>query len=357
MSRRLLLIALVAMLSFGAAVTALALMYPEGPSGELSPAVTSLWGDLYLVLGCLLMWRRPRHAMPRVMLGLAFVLLFAAVSQVLGTHWNFDSKDGWSQVSVVLYLGLGAGFAFLIHLFPTGRPPSAAWRWPARALAVGSAGLILGQALRLGESDLLIVKGGALILVLCFTVGMLSSIPSLGVRYWRSAEAEREQIKWFLFAVVVATVAWFTTNAVGLFLTIVLPPLAITVALTRYRLYDIDRIISRTAAYTVVSGLLLGTYVAIVATATRLLPDSNNTLGVTAATLVAAVLARPLLRRVQHTIDRRFNRSQYDAQRTVDSFGSQLRSEIDADAVSGELVAIVRRALEPREVTLWVRNV
>jgi hypothetical protein len=354
MSRRWLLVAIGAMLSFGVSVTALALVYPSGPSGELSPAVTSLWGDLYLALGCLLLWRRPGHMMPRVMLGLAFVLLLGAISQVAESQWHGGSDGAWSQVSVMLYLALGAGFAFLIHLFPTGRPPTGAWRWTVRALAVGAAGLIIGQAFRLGETDALAVKVGALVFVGCFTVGMLSSIPSLGIRYWRSADTEREQLKWFLFAVVVATVAWFTTNVVGLFLTIVLPPLAITLALTRYRLYDIDRIISRTASYTVVSGLLLATYVAIIATATRLLPDSNA-LAVATATLVAAALARPLLRRVQYAIDRRFNRARYDATKIVNGFSSKLEQSVDLDDVVADLHSLLSVTLQPDRLEVWVR--
>jgi hypothetical protein len=132
-------------------------------------------------------------------------------------------------------------------------------------------------------------------------------------------------------------------------------PIACGIAILRYHLYDIGRIISRTTSYAIVTAAVLVVYAAVIASFTRLVPDSSD-LAVAAATLVAAALARPLLRRVQAAVDRRFNRTRYDAQHTVDTFGSQLRSEIDADTVSGELVWAVRRALEPREVTLWVRH-
>jgi hypothetical protein len=137
-------------------------------------------------------------------------------------------------------------------------------------------------------------------------------------------------------------------------LALALIPLSCGLAILRYHLYDIDRIISRTTSYAIVTGLLLGVYVAIVGTASGLL-HTESPLIVAAATLAAAALARPVLRRVQVAVDRRFNRSRYDAMRTVDAFGARLRDQVDPHRVSEDLESAVHAALQPEHVGLWTR--
>jgi hypothetical protein len=133
-------------------------------------------------------------------------------------------------------------------------------------------------------------------------------------------------------------------------------PVAIGIAVTRYRLYEIDRVVSRTTSYVVVTGFLVAVYAATVTAVSRLLPGTSSSFAVAAATLAAAALFRPVLTRVQRTVDHRFNRGQYDAQQTVDAFAGRLRDEVDPDEVSADLLAVLSRTVEPRGVALWVKD-
>jgi hypothetical protein len=129
---------------------------------------------------------------------------------------------------------------------------------------------------------------------------------------------------------------------------------SIGLAIVRYRLYDIDRLISRTLAYATVTGLLVGVYVGLVTLATRVLPFSSP-LGVAASTLVAVALFTPLRRRVQRLVDRRFNRARYDAEATVAAFAHRVRDDVDLEVVSSEFVHAVQSSVEPAHVSLWLR--
>src|SRR5579862_6776400 len=121
----------------------------------------------------------------------------------------------------------------------------------------------------------------------------------------------------------------------------------------KYRLYDIDRIISRTLAYAIITGLLVGVYAGLVLLATGVL-RLHSTLAVAVATLVAAALFNPLRRRVQRMVDRRFNRARYDADLTVAAFATRLKDSVDLDAVRDDLAGVVTRALEPAHVSVWI---
>jgi hypothetical protein len=337
-------------------VTAVALAFPETPGSEQPPLANALFGDVYLALGAVVFWQRPQLVLPRVMIGLGLVVLGATLVQVTGLHVSDPRTTAVLEwLSTASYLALGLGLGLIVYLFPTGRPPSRGWRWPVRALVLGTVALIVGTAL---EPQALAGPIGAVATatgLAVYAVGLLLAIPSLGVRFWRSQGTERAQVKWFLLAVVVATVAWITTTVLGAVLMLVLPPLGITVALTRYRLYDIDRVISRTASYAIVTGVLLATYAVTVTSVTRLLPDSS-TFAVAGATLAAAALARPIYRGVRASIDRRFNRARYDAERTVEAFGHRLRAEIDTPAVLSDLRGVVHDTLEPESVGVWLRS-
>jgi hypothetical protein len=130
-------------------------------------------------------------------------------------------------------------------------------------------------------------------------------------------------------------------------------PLSIGVAVLRYRLFDIDRIISRTLAYAIVTGLLVGVYAGIVLLATRVV-SIDAPVAVAASTLAAAALFNPLRRRVQRVVDRRFNRARYDADQTVAVFAARLKDAVDLDAVRDDLASVVHQALEPAHVSLWI---
>jgi hypothetical protein len=207
--------------------------------------------------------------------------------------------------------------------------------------------------------------GAALVLTLsvCFSLAIVGAV----LRMRRSTGVARLQMRWFAFAATVLF-GWVLFSAlfvkaepaplwseVCFAIAWALIPASCGVAITRYRLYDIDRIISRTTSYAIVTLAVLAVYAVVVTSVTRLLPDSS-TLAVAAATLAAAALVRPLLRRVQDSVDRRFNRARYDAQRTVETFGARLRNEIDTATVTTDLVSVVDESLRPQGVTLWLRR-
>jgi hypothetical protein len=131
-------------------------------------------------------------------------------------------------------------------------------------------------------------------------------------------------------------------------------PLAIAVAVLRYRLWDLDRLISRTVAYTLVTALLVLPYLVVLPVASRLLEGSGS-LAVAAVTLAVAAAFQPLRRRVQSLVDRRFNRRRYDATRTVDAFATRLRDQVDLDALHTELLGVVHQTMQPTRATLWLR--
>jgi len=268
---------------------------------------------------------------------------------------------------------LGILFIHVLLRFPDGRLPSPRWRWFSRTtiglLALGVAGIAIGG----GDvaPGLANPAGVAWVqqrewLLAFVAIPLLASLPiavaSLVVRYRRADSLERIQIRWFAWAAGLATglylVSFLSPDEAWqswTFLAYTLVPASIGVAILRYRLFAIDRIISRTLAYALVTASVIGTYALVVTSVSRLLPVSSA-LAVASATLAAAAVFRPVLRRVQGVVDRRFNRERYDAERVVEAFGARLRGATDPDAAAADLVAAVGRALEPGAVGLWIRG-
>jgi hypothetical protein len=195
---------------------------------------------------------------------------------------------------------------------------------------------------------------------------MLLSLAGQVVSYRRSYGERRQQLKWLLggFAAALACAvlaigmgnapgSWKVLGHVAVILAFFALPVSMGVAILKYRLYDIDRIISRTLAYAIVTGLLVGVYAGLVLLATQVL-KFHSTVAVVAATLVAAALFSPVRRRVQRAVDRRFNRARYDAERTVAAFAARLKDAVDLDAVRDDLASVVHQALEPAHVSLWI---
>jgi hypothetical protein len=197
----------------------------------------------------------------------------------------------------------------------------------------------------------------------------LASVVSLLVRFRRSRGVERQQLKWFTFAGAV-TVAGLVLilfpsqygwiGPVSPLVTapiLVSMPVAAGVAILRYRLYDIDRIINRTLVYGLLTVLLGAVYAAGVFAAARLLDpaDGESELAVAASTLAVAALFQPARRRIQAVVDRRFNRRKYNAAKTVEAFSARLRDEIDLDALSAELLAVAHQTMQPTTAALWLR--
>jgi hypothetical protein len=193
--------------------------------------------------------------------------------------------------------------------------------------------------------------------LLMLPLGALGGLLSLGLRHRRARGVERQQVTWLLYSAGLVVALWgatFLMGDVAFLVGLVMPALAIGVALLRYRLYDIDRIVSRTVSYAVLSALLAAPYVLVVTGASRLV--GSNQLAVALATLAAAAAFNPLRRRVQDRVDRRFNRARYDATRTVEAFTHRLREEIDLQSVREDLLAVVTQTVQPTSVSLWLRG-
>jgi hypothetical protein len=207
--------------------------------------------------------------------------------------------------------------------------------------------------------------GGVLLIV---ATG-LAAVLSLAFRYRRARTAERAQLKWLVYAAALIVAVLLAEVPAGQIAgsgdaannlrnamtggAVALVPVAIGIAVLRYRLYDIDRVISRTVAYAIITGLLAGVYAGLVLLATRVF-GSRTPVAVAAATLAAAALFSPLRRRVQRGVDRRFNRARYDADKTVAAFAAGLKDAVDLDAVQADLASVVQRALEPARVSVWI---
>jgi hypothetical protein len=307
--------------------------------------------------------------------------LNGAVSAVLLSAAGTSHEGAWYVLlaawayNFIWLLLLSTSVIFTLLLFPDGLP-SRRWRpvfWAAVvATALGAAVAMLTPELQIGDEVHpnplhpgrwgvvlnTLFAGSVLVLAACAVLSIIAAV----LRFHRATGIQRAQMKWLAlaavsFAVCVVTSitlfdpdGWLASLAFMAGASLI--PLACGLAILRYHLYDIDRVISRTTSYAIVTGVLLATYAVIVTAATRLLPDSS-TLAVAAATLGSAALARPLYRKVQHSVDRRFNRARYDAERTVQSFGARLRQEVHPEAVQGELVAAVAGALQPATVRLW----
>ena len=283
--------------------------------------------------------------------------------------------------SWVWVFGLGL-IVFLDLLFPNGRLPSARWRWfarftaiallPAAILAALSPGLILSSTLinPLGIEGLpnltMPVQAFMYALIVVGASSMLARLRHAG-------RIERQQVKWFAYATAVAISGVILKNTVypavgvtwvwwvGLVLTavgVVSSPVAMGIAIFRYRLYQIDLIINRTLVYGSLTTVLAAVYlggVVLLQYAFRALTGEGSQLAVVASTLIIAALFIPLRRRIQGFIDRRFYRRKYDARQTLEAFSAKLRNQTDLDALSDDLVGVVRETMQPAHVSLWLR--
>jgi len=205
----------------------------------------------------------------------------------------------------------------------------------------------------------------ALLALGCFAAAVISLI----YRFRRSEDDERLQLKWFVWAAILGFALLLFGNVLvspaneerfGSLIWTVAPlalPLSAGVAILRYRLYDIDRVISRTLAYGALTALLASIYLLSVLALQSLLPlDEDSPLIVAASTLGVVAAFGPLRNRVQNVVDRRFNRSRYDAAQTVENFGARLRTETNLDSLTDDLVAVTRRTLQPAHVSLWLHS-
>jgi hypothetical protein len=277
--------------------------------------------------------------------------------------------------------GLGC-IGFVLLLTPTGSLPSPRWRWFAWLAAAVPAAFVVSWLLGMPQSEPdsplgavrnpFAIPGLAGPLQVVYGVAspvtaltMVVAAGSLVGRFRRARGVERQQLRWLTFAAALAPLAVLVTAAgiltdqptvagwaIGLYLALL--PLAIGAAILRYRLYDIDRIISRTLAYGLLTLLLGLGYAAVVLGLGQLL-GRQSSLVVAGATLAVAALFQPARRRIQAAVDRRFDRRRYDAARTIAAFSARLRQEVDLDALTGELLAVVQETMQPTRASLWLR--
>ena len=341
------------------------------------------------MVGVIVARRQPSNAIGWLMLGFAlgFLLSIDAGSYDIAVY-RFGRGLPLGSVSLLLYVLWEPALVLgpvAVLLFPDGSLPSARWRWAMRVyLTVGlvvlailvfkSADAIAHHQTRVDNSGQLTVfdqtsgYGGVLFILLAYALLLTIWLAAMGrqVLAWRRSVGDRrEQFKWLAsgavacFASLLVSVLlsssrgwWHDVGDVAVIGAAALPA-SIGVAILRYRLYDIDRIISRTLAYAIVTGLLVGLYAGLVLLATEVL-GLHSTVAVAAATLAAAALFSPLRRRVQQVVDRRFNRARYDADQTVAAFADRLKDAVDLLSVQDDLAGVVQHALEPAHLSIWV---
>jgi hypothetical protein len=337
-------------------------------------------------VGALLANRRPAHPVGWLLLGLG---LLVVVNVVASGYVNYGLVARPGALPAAGYLaGIANGIqvlwlacvSFVLLLTPTGSLPSPRWRWWARAAAAAPLLLVLLAAVdpqplapehpEVGNPLAVPVPTGLLLAVaaiaaLIVLATLVAAAWSLVVRFRRARGTERQQLRWLALGAALAAVALLVAVAAGamgrdgvvlaaLGTCVALLPLATGAAILRYRLYDLDRIISRTLAYGLLTVLLGSAYAGVVLGLGRLLPQGSS-LVVAGATLAVAAVFQPARRRIQALVDRRFNRRRYDAARMIQAFSGRLRQQIDLEALTGELLAVVEQTIQPTRVSLWLR--
>jgi len=397
-------VATVASLLFDAGgLIALSLEIANGwvPLGEpgVSQTIMSvvLFALAFPLLGWIILRRDTSNRLGWIYLAIGFwqaVNLFATGYSTVA-YWvasgNLPLASELSWVAVWAWVPGFTLFSTLgILLFPTGRLPSRRW-WPVVAVTMIAFALLLAPGVALwsyrglpleientlgGNQSLpvdpLIVATNAMqgagqgVLL----VAMIGSVAGLAVRFRRSIGVERQQLKWFTYAAIIdvlVLVVWTVLNVdpvLGALSALLLAslPIAIAIAILRYRLYDIDRVVSRTIGYAIITGILGATFVGIVlliqALVDPLLPQvaAAGTPAVAASTLAAAALFQPLRRRVQVAVDRRFDRARVDRDRSVVGLGNRLRDAVELDAIRADILGTIDATVRPASVAVWLRR-
>jgi hypothetical protein len=362
-------------------------------SHDATQSVSAAIGVTFGAVGVLLALRQRANPIGWLMLGTAVSILLNTDARLFAVHNYQPGIAGQLPARFAIFI-VGATWAAPILLgtptlllFPDGTLPSNRWRWVLRTFTALGTAMLLGQAFAelgvVGRLDLTIDSTGentndpggvyqtvgvaSALLVLALMPMWLAWIIRL-LRSYRSASGvRRQQLMWvssgaalcIIGLIAELTVTGSSTtqaivHAVGTLMACALP-ISIGIAIMRYRLYEINRLVSRTVSYALVSAIVVGAYLAVVTTSTGVLGFSSP-VAVAASTLVAVVLFNPLRKRLQRVVDRRFNRARYDADAMVSAFVSRLRGAVDLEAVEPELITTVQRAFEPTQVGIWVNG-
>jgi hypothetical protein len=337
-------------------------------------------------VGAVLASRLPRHPVGWLLLGVGLSVAGSGVADGYA-RYGLVARPGvlpaarwiaiYSPATNIIGLAL---VGYVLLLTPTGSLPSPRWRWWGRLAAAGPvafvAALTVGPGLVIPPYDTVIdpvaipaLAGAVLVAIVAgffLTVaGLVVGAGSLLARFRRARGVERQQLRWLALAAaltgagaaVVGVGMAMGATAVPLFaagVCLALLPLATGAAILRYRLYDLDRIVSRTVAYGLLTVLLGLGYAVVVLGLGRLLPEGSS-LVVAAATLAGAAVFQPLRRRIQQAVDRRFNRRRHDAGRIIEAFGARLRDQVDLDTLTAEVLAVVDQTMAPARMSLWLR--
>jgi hypothetical protein len=323
------------------------------------------------VVGFVLASRRPANPIGWLFLVGGLALGLGSFSTQYGLHVLVVAPGSLPAGRVAAWLSNWiwvipwAMLTLLFLLFPTGRLRSRRWHPAAWFIAVAFALITVGALVLATQHwpDPFSVPGSPPLLAAMYWLllaALVVGVAAVVTRFVRSAGEERLQLKWFAAAAVLVVATMIGSFAASTAVTSVLQNLAVLclwvaigVAVLKYRLYDIDRIISRTLAYAIVTGLLVGLYAGLVVLATRVL-TFHTPVAVAASTLAAVALFSPLRRRVQRAVDRRFNRARYDADKTVAAFAARLKDAVELDAVQDDLAGVVHQALAPAHVSVWL---
>jgi hypothetical protein len=384
----------------------LALMIADGPlAGLAHQSLNAAGGSVpvwitapFAAAGFVVAWRKPGNPLGWIILGTAVFLALSedasyyAVADYRLRHGGLPlgwlallTQPAWAPGMVL--------FGLALLLFPDGRPPSPrlGWMvwvyaavavcWISAAVAITVVALI-GHRIQVDPSGNLLLLDDSIhspswwvvlsnVFVALAAACWLVTLAAQALSYRRSSGERRQQLKWLLAGSAIAFIGIVPvlvysgstsayTGSTPVELTVAVAgfaavPLSIGVAVLKYGLFDIDRIISRTLAYAIVTGLLVGVYAGLVLLATRVL-SFRTPVAVAASTLAAAALFNPLRRRVQRAVDQRFNRARYDADQTVAAFAERLKDAVDLDSVRDDLAGTVSRALEPAHVSVWVTH-
>jgi hypothetical protein len=354
--------------------------FPVEADGGVFDTVVHLPGYVLVPLvGALIAARLPTN--PYGWLWSALGFLYGVLVLAEGLN-RFGVLPSWLAAALIAgpFLMSLCLLVLLLLLFPTGRLPDRRWRWLARVAVVitGVGLLVLPFALdnvdsvrpvpwavggRTGRVLAALVES---VITAMFVIVVLAAA-SLLVRFRRGGPVERQQLKWFILGAVLASATvmadvlgvpvvgpvWSVVDAVGF----ACLPAGVGVAVLRYRLYDIDRILSRSVSYGLLTAVLVGLYLLVVALLRPLLEPltGDSTLAVAGSTLVVAAVFNPARRRLQAVVDRRFDRARYDSALAVDAFAARLRDQVDLDQVSAGLRDAVIDTVAPTRVAVWLR--
>jgi hypothetical protein len=341
----------------------------------------------FSVVGAVIVSRHPRHTIVWLFCGVGVMI---GLNSFAGDYAEFWIASGFGPRSLgetaawfsswLWVLLIFVPTSLLLLLFPDGRLPSPRWRPVAWGVALGTAGSVVGSALKAGplvdfpqianpygvDGPLVGMVGVAGNIVAA--VSMVASAVSLIVRMRRAGRVERQQIKWLAYggAVVVGGVCvgglaipWSVPLSIVIMSVSLLGlPVFTGIAIVRHRLYDIDLLINRTLVYGALSAMLVAVYVGSVVFLQyvfRTLAGGESQLAIVASTLAIAAAFNPLRRRLQAFVNRRFYRRKYNAAKTLDAFNARLREETDLSALSDDLVGVTRETMQPEYVSLWLR--